>query len=52
MSLGHSNLKDEFITGEFLNLGRDIIIEVGALGGPQVAFVCLAVSYGLWPRGL
>ena len=41
MSLGHSNLGDEFLTGEFLNLERDIIIKVGALGGPQVAYVCL-----------
>ena len=41
MSLGHSNLGDEFLTGEFLNLERDIIIKVGALGGPQVAYVCV-----------
>ena len=45
MSLGHSNLKDEFLTGEFLNLERDIIIKLGALGGPQVAYVCLCAWF-------
>ena len=43
MSLGHSNLKDEFLTGEFLNLGRDIIIEIGVWGGPLVVYVSLCI---------
>lgn len=44
MSLGHRNLKDEFLTGEFLNSGRDIIVELGVLGGPQVAYVRCVLS--------
>ena len=44
MSLGHSNLKDEFLTGEFLNSGRDIIVELGVLGGPQGAYVLCVLS--------